>query len=750
MISYLFPGQGAQKVGMGGELFNEFEDITRLADEVLGYSIRELCLFDNYGMLNQTLYTQPALFTVNALMYLKKIKETGIYPDYLAGHSLGEYNALLAAGVFDFKQGLQMVKKRAELMSKVSGGAMAAVIGLGQESLTEALKKSGYLGIDIANYNSTNQIVISGKAEDIQSARESIMAAGALDYKVLNVSGAFHSRYMDGVRREFEKFLDTLGFQDPEILVISNVDLTKYNQSNVKWLLGRHLISPVRWCDTVRCLMGKGEMEQIGPGSVITNLVKSIIRNSSPLELPDSQPIQKQDDEHSLPDRNDFSGQSLGSSELKSEYNLKYAYFAGGMYREIASRELVVKMGQAGMMGFLGSGGLSPAQIDQALGEVQQQLNEGQSYGVNIVFNPFDPDKERSVINLILARNVHILEAAAYTQVTPALALFRLKGLKQQKNGSPQPANHIIAKVSRASIAEQFMKPVPEAVSRLLFENGEITELEYRLSKCLPVAGDICVEADSGGHTDHGNLNVLLPSVQMIRDQICQEFDYEKKIRVGAAGGLGTPQAVAAAFLLGADFVTTGSINQCTVEARTSDCVKDMLQKVGIHDTEYAPAGDLFEMGSKVQVMRKGVFFPARANKLLELYKRYGGLEELDEKTAEQLQNKYFGKSFNEVFEDVKAYYPAADIQKAESSPKYKMTLVFKWYFGYSTRIALEGRADQRVNFQVQCGPAMGAFNEWAGKSSLENWRNRHVDQIGMQLMDEAAAFLLKRVGQLL
>lgn len=161
MISYLFPGQGAQKVGMGGDLFNEFEDITRLADEVLGYSIRELCLFDNYGMLNQTLYTQPALFTVNALMYLKKIKETGIYPDYLAGHSLGEYNALLAAGVFDFKQGLQMVKKRAELMSKVSGGAMAAVIGLGQEGLTEALKKSGYLGIDIANYNSTNQIVIS-------------------------------------------------------------------------------------------------------------------------------------------------------------------------------------------------------------------------------------------------------------------------------------------------------------------------------------------------------------------------------------------------------------------------------------------------------------------------------------------------------------------------------------------------------------------------------------------------------------
>jgi len=182
------------------------------------------------------------------------------------------------------------------------------------------------------------------------------------------------------------------------------------------------------------------------------------------------------------------------------------------------------------------------------------------------------------------------------------------------------------------------------------------------------------------------------------------------------------------------------------VEAATSDAVKDLLQQINVQDTDYAPAGDMFEMGAKVQVLKKGVFFPARANKLFELYRRYNSLDEIDEKTRVQLQEKYFHRSFNEVYEEVKTFYPEQEIERAESNPKLKMALIFKWYFGYSTRLALSGNQEHRVDYQVHCGPALGAFNQWVRGTGLESWRNRHVDKIGLILMNEAADYLDRRI----
>jgi malonyl CoA-acyl carrier protein transacylase len=231
MRAYVFPGQGSQRTGMGGALFEHFGDLTAKADAVLGYSIEELCLSDPRKVLNKTDYTQPALYVVNAFTYLKKLEDGQPMPDYVAGHSLGEYNALLAAGAFDFETGLKLVKKRGELIGRASGGAMAAVVGLSEEQVLEILRGDGLSGIDIANINSPNQVVISGLKEDIGRAEAFFKTAAVVP---LNVSGAFHSRYMEKAKSDFELFVKNFEFSPLKIPVISNVTARPYNSRTSK------------------------------------------------------------------------------------------------------------------------------------------------------------------------------------------------------------------------------------------------------------------------------------------------------------------------------------------------------------------------------------------------------------------------------------------------------------------------------------------------------------------------------------
>jgi trans-AT polyketide synthase/acyltransferase/oxidoreductase domain-containing protein len=243
-----------------------------------------------------------------------------------------------------------------------------------------------------------------------------------------------------------------------------------------------------------------------------------------------------------------------------------------------------------------------------------------------------------------------------------------------------------------------------------------------------------------------------MPARFALRDEMQLKYRYSKPIRVGAAGGIGTPHAAAAAFIMGADFVLTGSINQCTVEAGTSDAVKDLLQDINVQDTDYAPAGDMFESGAKVQVAKRGLFFAARANKLFELYQRHNSLDEIDPKIRQQIQEKYFGRSFEQVWSETRAHiqkiHPDACAQ-IERNPKQKMALLFKWYFVHSTRLAMQGVEDQKVNYQIQCGPALGAFNQWVKGTKLQPWRNRRVAEIAETIMLGAAELLNTRFGNM-
>jgi len=275
----MFPGQGSQAKGMGGDLFDRFPEMTAAADRVLGYSIKALCLDDPRGELGLTQFTQPALFVVNALTFRARAESGKPAPDFLAGHSLGEYNALLAAGCFDFATGVALVKERGALMGRVSGGGMSAVIGLEPDRIQSVLHESDEgRRVDVANFNSFDQTVIAGPKEDLAAVQPALEGAGARMVVPLNVSAPFHSRYMRDAQREFEGFLQGFEFAPPSIPVVSNVRARPYEGDMVRATLAEQIGNSVRWLDSMLYLMERPEpsFEECGPGQVLTKLLKQI------------------------------------------------------------------------------------------------------------------------------------------------------------------------------------------------------------------------------------------------------------------------------------------------------------------------------------------------------------------------------------------------------------------------------------------------------------------------------------------
>ena len=756
-LIYAFPGQGSQKKGMGEELFDEFPEYVRRADEVLGYSIRDLCLNDSEGNLNKTNYTQPALYVVNALSYLKKIKETGRKPDFVLGHSLGEYDALFAAGAFSFEDGLRLVKIRGQLMSEIKGGAMAAVIGLDEETISNILTENGLTDLQIANINSPVQVILSVNRDDIIAAEQLYMDAGARKYVVLNVSGAFHhGKYMKAAQDKFAEYLDKMTFNKLQIPVISNYTARPYDDLRLKETLREQMSHGVRWVESIRYLLAENEpvFEQIGPGDTVYSLMMMIKRKCEPLSeeerkanILDDVPVEAVNvQEPETGTKKGLTASELGNMAFKQELGLKYAYLGGGMYKGIASPQMVIRLANAGMLGFLGTGGQSFDKIREGIKLIRSSVTDG-AFGVNFLFDPDDMRKQLELVELFIREDVRIIEAAAFMSITMPLVYYKAKGLSVDQTGSIVRKNKIFAKISRPEVAEAFMSPAPQKLLNELVEMGKITKLQADIAASLPIADAITVEADSGGHTDQGVALALFPAIKKICGNCMKKYNYADRIYIGAAGGIGTPEAMLAMFMLGADYVLTGSLNQCTVEADTSDAVKDILQNIGVQDTGYAPAGDMFEYGAKVQVVKKGGFFHARANKLYSLYCNNESLEELDETTRKNLESKYFKCSFDEVYNKVKQHYDQDIIRKADNNPKYRMSLIFRWYFHNATVSAISGDMDNKVNFQIHCGPALGAFNECVRGTELESWKNRHVDSIGIFLMEGTAMLLEKMIG---
>ena len=437
--------------------------------------------------------------------------------------------------------------------------------------------------------------------------------------------------------------------------------------------------------------------------------------------------------------------ESLGDDGFKTTYGTRYALYGGAMANGISSTQMVIALGEAGMMGSFGAGGLIPVRVEEAIHKIQAALPQG-PYMFNLLNSPSEPAMERNAVELFLKYGVRNIEASAYLGLTRSLVYYRASGLSQLPTGEIRIANHIVAKLSRKEVARRFMEPAPEDMLSDLVAEGKITPLQAELAKHVPMADDITAEGDSGGHTDNRPLVSLLPAMLAYRDELQGKYNYPTPVRIGAGGGISTPASALAAFMMGAAYVVTGSINQACIESGASDHTRALLAQAAMTDVTMAPSSDMFEMGVRVQVLKRGTLFPMRASKLYELYNRYDSLEDIPAKERETLETKIFQRGLGEVWSDTVAFFTERDprqIERAEKDPKQKMALVFRWYLGLSSRWSNQGVPERRMDYQIWCGPSMGAFNDWVRGTTLEEVSNRHVVNVNLQLL-KGCAYLFR------
>jgi len=439
----------------------------------------------------------------------------------------------------------------------------------------------------------------------------------------------------------------------------------------------------------------------------------------------------------------------LGDRSFQEAHGTRFAYVAGAMANGIATVEIVVSMAKHGMLGFFGSAGLTLPVVESAIARLQNEVPEGKAFGMNLIHSPHEKELEQGIVDLYIKHGIRRVSASAYMGLTEMVVQYAVHGLYEE-DGIVQRQNYLFAKISRPEVARRFMSPPPADLLESLLSKGRITEAEAALAARVPLCADITVEADSGGHTDNQTLTAVFPSVARARDEVMAAHDFQTPIRLGAAGGLGTPSSLAAAFALGASYVVTGSVNQSCVESGLSEKGKDLLCEAQLGDVMMAPAADMFEMGVKVQVLKKGAMFGVRAQKLYDIYKSHNALSELADDTREMLERSFFKSTLEEVWKGCERFFAARDpreLEKAAKSEKHKMALIFRWYLGQSSRWAIKGDALRTLDFQIWCGPAMGAFNAWVQGSFLEAASSREVGQVALNLLEGAA--VITRAQQL-
>lgn len=414
----------------------------------------------------------------------------------------------------------------------------------------------------------------------------------------------------------------------------------------------------------------------------------------------------------------------LGDKTFMDFYGVKTNMYSGAMAKGIASADLVIEMGKHGLLGSFGAGGLPMHLVEKSLVRIQEELGE-RPFAVNLIHSPFDPNLEEGNVELFKKYGVKIAEASAFMNLTPSVVLYRASGLRSEtRNGVTEIIieNKLIAKCSRTEVAAMFLKPAPVKILDSLLSQGKITREQHSLAQLVPVADDITVEADSGGHTDNRQIQVILPLVISLRNRLFAEFKNSKlseqnkyrivtnrynqetrkqermslnwpvRPRVGAGGGIGCPEGALCAYHLGAAFLVTGTINQMSRESGTCDTVRKYLSEASYADVTMAPAADMFDQGVQLQVLKKGTMFPSRAKKLYDLFCKYNSFEEMPQTEFDNMERRILKKKLGEVWEETKDFYinrlnNKEKIDKVEvgGDQKLKMSLCFRWYLGLSS-----------------------------------------------------------------
>ncbi len=420
----------------------------------------------------------------------------------------------------------------------------------------------------------------------------------------------------------------------------------------------------------------------------------------------------------------------MGDRGFCESYRCRFPYMTGAMAKGIASEKLVCAAAEAGLLASFGAGGLSLDRVDRALSTIESRL-QGRVFASNFMHSPHDLSFERALADLYLKHRVPAVELAAFIEITPAVAYLSAKRFAPEGQKF-----RLMAKISRPEVARRFLQPVPQALLQDLWSQGAITKDEAERAAQNPVVDDLTAEADSGGHTDRQSFSALLPSILELRDRMAP------RVRVGAAGGISTPRAVAAAFAMGAAYVVTGSVNVGAVESGLHESAKALLAQADLSDVATAPAADMFELGAEVQVLKRGTLFAQRARRLGAIYREYPSLEALPAAELQRLEREIFRQSLDEAWKQTAEYWQRRDpgeLEQAQRDPRHQMALLFRGYLGLASQWAIDGTPERKLDRQIWCGSGIGAFNAWVQGSFLEPQEARTVSSIALNLMEGAA-----------
>ena len=352
--------------------------------------------------------------------------------------------------------------------------------------------------------------------------------------------------------------------------------------------------------------------------------------------------------------------QNLGDPGFCSDHGMRYPYVAGSMAQGISSAQMVEALANAGMLGFLGAAGLPLKTVEENIDRLSRNLGD-KPFGANLIHSPNAPKLEAALVDLYLRKNIRLIEASAYLDLALPLVRYRVRGIRTGASGKIITPNRIMAKVSRIEVATKFFSPPPEGLVQELVKTGEITQEQAELARRIPMAQDVTAEADSGGHTDNRPAIALLPTMLALRDRLQAKYDFSQKLRLGMGGGISTPASAAAAFSMGADYIVTGSVNQACVESGTSEAVREILSQTEQADVIMAPAADMFEMGGRVQVLKRGTLFAMRAQKLYHIYQAYARWEDVPAAERAAIEKNFFQASFDEVWQGCCEFFEERD-----------------------------------------------------------------------------------------
>ncbi|MEU7423484.1 ACP S-malonyltransferase [Streptomyces sp. NPDC040750] len=801
-VVWAFPGQGSQRKNMGADLFDRYPGILARADAVLGRSVRELSA--DQAALRDTRVLQPVLYTISALTYLD-LAARQPQPDFMIGHSLGEYSALYASGALDFETGLRLVVARAEIMGRTSGGGMLAVVGLDVDRLREIMRREGADDIDVANHNSPVQTVLSGPEESIRALAPVLRREGAGKCVLLHISVAAHSRYMAGAAEQLGAVLDTVTFREPRVPVVSNVTARPHRADAIAAGLREHMCRGVRWWESLAYLIDHRvtDLVEVGPGQVLTKLwavartelpapteadvperaepgegsgpveygaapatasqpeaggaVTAAGRGTAPMAAGEAAPadVDSGVPVTPSPERSGRAGrlsaQRLGAGRFRERYGLTLAWVASGTGDGAVGARACRAARESGLLAFADWVALGPRSSTARDGtpiptvsgaDLEEAAHQG--WGVGLRAGP-DADER---VDLLLAHDVRHVEADHPHGPDAALVRYRFSGARRGPGGTPVAVRHVIARVTGLEQAAAFLRPPSPALLDQLVLTGALSAAEADVARELPVASDLAVESPAGWRSDGADAYQLLPSVATL----AARCPGPEPVHVGLRGVVGTPEQAATAFALGASFLVATSLTACAPAARLAEGLKRTLARATDDDVTWAPAERHRALGVPTRVVRRGTLFPARAGLLHRLLREHRYFADVPEHRRRHIEEEILGAPVTEPGPYDGAYAReamngrTADASWSCRDSKVRTADVFRRYLRETARRTAAGDPVRPLDHQLPCDPELTHFNRAAAETGLADRTARDSGTIAEQLLTNAAALLAARV----